>query len=86
VLAKVLQSAGKQAEAQKALEQALVCFVQSRNAHLKAKEIEMKRLREQIDTLRTVTPLLQGSQGQDQVDPRVADILRALPAVLNQKK
>lgn len=86
VLAKVLQSAGKQAEAQKALEQALVCFVQSRNAHLKAKETEMKRLRAQIDALRTVGPLLQDSQRQGRVDPRVADILRVLPTVLNQKK
>jgi hypothetical protein len=86
VMAKVLQNAGKQAEAQKALEQALVCFVQSRNAHLKAKEIEMNRLRAQIDALRTVTPLLQDSQRQDRVDPRVADILRALPTVLNQNK
>jgi len=85
VLARVLQNAGKPDEARKALERGLVYLAESRNANLKAKELEMKRLRDQIEVLRSVAPVLQESQSRGAIDPRIAGILRALPKVLDRK-
>lgn len=85
VLARVLQNAGKADEARKALERGLVYMAESRNANLKAKELEMKRLRDQIEALRSVAPVLQESQSRGAIDPRIAGILRALPKVLGRK-
>jgi hypothetical protein len=85
VLAKVLKNAGKLDEARKALERGLVYLAESRNADLKAKELEMKRLRDQIEVLRSVAPVLEESQSRGAIDPRIAGILRALPKVLNRK-
>lgn len=82
LLARVLQLAGRPGEAEKALDRALTSFFHTRDTVLQQKEFELARLRRQVEILRTMTRLLNGVQRQDQVDPRLPDLVRALPKLL----
>jgi hypothetical protein len=86
VLARVLQAAGMPGEAQNAFERALAHVRQASNANLGARELLIKRLREQIDTLRVVAPALKQAHTQGKLDPRIPEMIRVVTALLREQR
>jgi len=68
-LAQVLQIAGRPAEAQRASDRAVELLLENRDAYLRKRELEIKRLRREIEALHRIAPLLTQAEDQNHVPP-----------------
>jgi hypothetical protein len=84
LLAKALQAGGYVADARKAADLAAAFFLQSRDAYLRQKEAEIKTLRQEIEALRRVQPLLNEAYEQGQMLPGLPELISVLPDLLNE--
>ena len=82
ILAHVLQSLGKDNDAQGVLAHAIASFRATGNAFVSEKELESSRLRHEIQALRAITAALHRAQAQKEVDPRLPRIICAVGKLL----
>lgn len=83
LLARVLQAAGWPEQAQKAADRAIAFFLQTKDAYLRQKELDIERTRREIAVLRKVRPLL--AEGQEHIGPELAELISSLPEILGRK-
>ncbi len=85
LLAEALHAGGFQADARKAADLATAFFLQSRDAYLRQKEVEISTLRKQIEALRRVRPLLNEAREQGHMHPGLPELISVLPDLLSEE-
>lgn len=85
LLAEALHAGGFLADARKAADLAAAFFLQSRDAYLREKEVEIKTLRKEMEALRRVEPLLNEAHKQGHMLPGLPELISVLPDLLADK-
>jgi hypothetical protein len=87
-LARALHISGRSEEARNAVECALACFLETSDARVRAKALDVQRMRNQVAALRTAGAILQQASLRQQrdktLDPQLPGIIRAIAELLRQ--
>jgi hypothetical protein len=81
VLARVFDLDRRPAEARQAVIKALASFVRRRNESLRVRRAAIERLRRELNIFRRLTPLLADAREQGEIDPRLPELISALPVL-----
>lgn len=84
VLARVLRIDRRPAESRQAMVKALASLVRRRNENLWVRRAAIEHLRRELNIFRRLTPLLADAQKQGEIDPRLPELISALPSLFRR--
>lgn len=85
LLARMLQLVGRPGEAEKAAKRAADCFRKENQETLQEKAATQERLKKEIQALRGLMLLLVEASVSGRIDPRIPELICALPRLLGRK-
>ena len=85
LLAQVLRAAGWPTDAEKAAEMAATFFLQTKDAYVRHREVEIDRLRQEIELLHRARPLLAEAHERGEIPPGLPELISTLPHLLQRK-